>query len=115
MDYDVGEDLEANVLGAAVECCNVHCSADERGVKYITPGEEGVDPHTAQGFRHDVSGVFDSGMFGMFGGLFEFADIFAIGGVVGHSTTTILAVCVWVISHITVLAPSGTSGPEMVR
>lgn len=74
-----------------------------------------MDPHTAQGFGHDAAGVFDSGVFGMLGGLFEFADIFAIPGVVGHSTTTILAVCVLVISHITVSAPSGTSGPEMVR
>jgi hypothetical protein len=74
-----------------------------------------MDPHTAQGFGHNAPGVFDSGVFGMLGGLFEFADIFAVSGIVGHFTMVILAVCVLVTSHITVSAPSGTSGPERVK
>jgi len=47
-----------------------------------------MHPHTAQGFGHDAPGVFDSGVFGMLGGLFEFADIFAVPGIVGHCGDT---------------------------
>jgi len=46
-----------------------------------------MHPHTADGFGHDTAGVFDSGVLGMLGGLFCFADIFAIGGIVGHPLT----------------------------
>src|SRR6266404_1293156 len=48
-----------------------------------------MNPSTAQGFRHDAFGVFNSGVFGMLGGLFEFADIFAVPGIVGHPPATI--------------------------
>src|SRR5882724_290033 len=48
-----------------------------------------MDLSTTQGFGHDAFGVFDSGVFGMLGGLFEFADIFAVSGIVGHPPATI--------------------------
>ncbi len=84
MDYDIGEDLEPHILTTTIERCDIHCSPYKGCVEYIATGQEGVHPGSTKGFGHDSSVVFDSGVFGMLGGLFEFADIFAVTSVVGH-------------------------------
>src|SRR6266478_9874482 len=89
MDYDIGEDLEPNVLAAAVEGCNVARASYKRCMEDIATCQKGMHPYTTKGFGHDAFGVFDSGVFRMLGGLFCFADIFAVPSVIGHPPATI--------------------------
>lgn len=80
----IAEELQADVLSAAVEGGAIGCACDEWGMENIAASKEIMNPSSAEEGGHDGLGIGDAIAFRELRGFLCFADVFAIGVVEGH-------------------------------
>lgn len=83
VEGDVGKDTEPDIP-LAFEKCFVECVAGEWVGEEVAVGEELVEPCAAGAGVKGGTEIEDAFVLIAFGGLLQFTDLFAVGGVVGH-------------------------------
>lgn len=82
--HDIGEELEAEVLFAAVESGLVGLAADEWGGEDMATLETVPHPFATETVGHNVAGVVEALGFTLLGTFLSLADGLAVGCIEGH-------------------------------